>query len=497
MTSQAHIRPDERGIISDLGLKLTGSRPDTDARLESCIVNILRRMGLLGLTTLSSYLTRVSMNESERAHLVSALTIHHTTWFRESIHFDRLRTHATHFAAGQKSRSAPFTVLSAGSSTGEEAYSIGLVLEDVRKNFPHFDYRIEGWDVDPISVQTAARAIYPDVSLSSIPKPFHRFMLKGSAQTQGLVTLDASIRERCHFKSRSLTDAFDPIQNPYQIIFCRNVLIYFKPEQVKSIIKHLMTNLDSQGLLILGHSEAIEAKEFGLEGLANSCYSLPASAQTSTAKVRLVGGKLPNLKYSHPDIILIGSSTGGTDALERMLKDMPSNTPPIVVVQHIAQPFAKSFAERLATVARLSLGSAEDRGILKPNHLYMAFDDYHIGIRRQGHSFVIATSQEPPMHSVRPAVDHLFLSAARYIDCERMLVCILTGMGKDGAQGMRALREKGAMTMTQDQKSSVVYGMPAEAVALGASQFSGTPEELRNMILRVLNLPRSDSNRAS
>ncbi len=512
VTSQPEIKVSERQVIAELALRLTGSKPESDARLESCIVNILRRMGHLNVRDFNSYLVKVAADPAELGRLVSALTIHHTSWFREAVHLEKIRAVALEWARDGSHKAGAFTVLSAGCSSGEEAYSIGLVLQKVKSECPSFDYRIEGWDVDPVSVQTANRAIYPDAALSSIPASYHGLVLVGSAKTKGMLTLDKAIRDRCSFKVRSLLMPSEAAFLKFQVIFCRNVLIYFKPEMVQSIIYGLLKRLNPGGTLVLGHSEAIEAKTYHLEGLGNSCYraiaplKVPAVQTAKSASLKVLaskGGaalsiKKPpiafsvageNLNLCRPNLILIGASTGGTDALERLLKDMPADCPPIVIVQHIAHAFARSFAERLATVAGLTAGNPHESSQAKRNHIYMSWGDYHVGVRKHGASYILSMSSDPPRHSVRPSVDYLFESASKGEGCDKILVCLLTGMGKDGAAGMLELRRMGAMTCTQDEKSSVVFGMPAEAAALGASQFSGSPEVMRSLLLKAIAMP--------
>lgn len=119
----------------------------------------------------------------------------------------------------------------------------------------------------------------------------------------------------------------------------------------------------------------------------------------------------------------------------------------------------------------------------------MAWDDYHIGIKLRAGTLMLETNVAPPQHSVRPAVDHLFLSAALLRTAPHTVAVLLTGMGKDGARGLLQLKKAGAMTLTQDEASSVVYGMPAEAMTLGASSYSGSPEQIRQQINKALSLP--------
>lgn len=478
---------DDRKLLADLALRLTGSLPDTPTRLESCFTNISRRMHKLSVTTLLSYLQVVDGDPRELAELLSAVTIHHTTWFRELPHFERIKQWAG--AAAQRGP-VTFEVLSAGCSTGEEVYSLALVLESIRAASPNFDYRVEGWDVDPVSIRNAKACIYPIGVRSAIPDAYSRFLLIGHGKSAGYFTLDKAIRDRCRFRQKSLVEHEAQVERKFHAIFCRNVLIYFTPAQVNDIIRYLMRFLLEDGTLSLGHSESIEAKDFALRNLGNACYQFPKAKSAAVA----VESPLRNLRP--PDLILVGASTGGTEALVRFLRLMPRDCPPILVVQHIAHAFAQSFAERLASAAGLLLGNPMPGSELRTGHLYMALGDYHLGLRQRGSLEIIDINTGPPQHSVRPAVDYLFLSASKLKTGKHIFAFVLTGMGKDGAKGLLQLKGIGATTFTQDEKSSVVFGMPAEAVALGASTFSGTPEELRAALLEAL-AKRSRTQNAS
>lgn len=355
-----------------------------------------------------------------------------------------------------------------------------MVLESIRLNHPGFEYRVEGWDVDPVSLQNAARCIYPASVRHSIPDEYNRFLLIGQDRSSGYFTLEKSIRDRCRFRQKSLVDNETRVERRFHAILCRNVLIYFTPTQVNDIIRHLLRFLLDGGTLSLGHSESIEAREFSLRSLGNACYQVAPDS----AKIAAIEGKK---SLQRPELILAGASTGGTEALIRFLRAMPSDCPPVVVVQHIAHAFAQGFAARLAEASGLQLGQPIRGAELKKSHLYMAFGDYHLGLKQRGALEILEISNDPLQHSVRPAVDYLFLSAAKLKSGKHIFAFLLTGMGKDGAKGLLQLKLGGATTFTQDEKSSVVYGMPAEAMALGASRYSGSPEDLRNLLIEALS----------
>jgi two-component system chemotaxis response regulator CheB len=165
-------------------------------------------------------------------------------------------------------------------------------------------------------------------------------------------------------------------------------------------------------------------------------------------------------------LIVIGASTGGTEAIREVLERMPANAPAILVAQHMPEGFTRSFAARLDALCRITVKEAEHGERVLPGRAYIAPGHSHLRIRRRGPEYVNELCRGAPVNRHRPSVDVLFRSAATCCG-ENALGVILTGMGKDGAAGMLELRRAGAHTYAQDESSCVVYGMPKEAVALG------------------------------
>ena len=169
------------------------------------------------------------------------------------------------------------------------------------------------------------------------------------------------------------------------------------------------------------------------------------------------------------DLIAIGASTGGTEALSAILPALRPPLPGIVIVQHIPPMFSRLFSERLNGICALTVKEAANGDIVQPNHVYVAPGGKHMSIMRQGSNYVIECKAGPPVHSVCPAVDILFDSVADTAGNKAMGV-ILTGIGKDGAAGLLKMRQKGSPTIGQDAATCTVYGMPKVAFSMGAVQ---------------------------
>lgn len=609
---------EEIQVIYELAEKLTGSIQSGNRRKSVLVQNVMRRMQLLEIRSLPQYLSVANRSVEEFAHLISALTIHTTSWFREVDHFAAIEAELLGNAGSQRK----IRVLSVACSTGKEVYSLALHFELLKENFPSFDYEIIGIDIDPVSISEAQRAIYRVDELSKIPRQYHRHILVGKDRTKGLFTFSKTIRDRCSFQASDLRDVrgtfLRPGFLPFDLIVCRNVLIYFSEQAVQKIIADLASLLAPQAILCLGHSEVIDGSAHGLTGLQHALYrknnrssqpqreasvrqrealvvddsptartvmtallreagfstSSVGSAAEATAflrnstvdfctldlnmpgmdgttwlksqralgwrvpvvivsdcsindapvvlgaletgaqdyiekqdihknrqdvidRIKAIGGRAfpkpdqsASIVMKHqkcspatPDLIVIGASTGGTEAVIKLLRRMPSSTPPVMVVQHITPHFAEAFAERIAETSTLILGKSENNTELMPGHVYMALGDYHISVRKQGAKLVFYRSYDGPVNRHRPSVDFLFQSAVN--PGTKVAAILLTGMGQDGARGLLSLKNIGACTMAQNEESSVVFGMPKEAIRLGAATFIGNIDEIRAELERI------------
>ncbi len=227
--------------------KLTGTYQQGGYRKEILVRNVERRMQELGYQRLADYIEHTGSDPIEHDLFLSAITIHTTFWFREIPHFELMDEYL-------KNKNK-VSIWSAACSTGEEVYSLALLCEEYRTKNPHFEYRISGSDLDPCSVEKARKAIFKTESLKEIPKRYHRYFETGSGPYSGNTRLVKEIRSRCHFFSQNLADGLFPKNEFYDVIFCRNVLIYFHPDAVAKIIEKLRDQLQENGLLVLGHSE--------------------------------------------------------------------------------------------------------------------------------------------------------------------------------------------------------------------------------------------------
>lgn len=168
-------------------------------------------------------------------------------------------------------------------------------------------------------------------------------------------------------------------------------------------------------------------------------------------------------------VVCIGASTGGTEALSHLLQRLPADTPGIVIVQHMPEHFTLAFANRLDSFCTVEVKEAEDGDPVRPGRVLIAPGNRHMLLQRTGSSYRVCLRDGPLVTRHRPSVDVLFRSAAQYAG-PNALGILMTGMGDDGARGLLEMRQSGSSTIAQDEASCVVFGMPKEAIALGAAE---------------------------
>lgn len=185
-------------------------------------------------------------------------------------------------------------------------------------------------------------------------------------------------------------------------------------------------------------------------------------------------------------IIAIGASTGGTEAIKEVLIRLPADAPGIVVTQHIPEAFSGPFANRMNSLSAMNVSEARDGQVIIPGYCYIAPGNRHLMVERDGARFVCRLSDGPPVNRHRPSVDVLFRSMAQNVGPNAVGV-ILTGMGADGARGLLEMREAGSPTIAQDEKTSVVWGMPGEAVKLGAAMQVLALDRIAEVLLALVS----------
>lgn len=185
-------------------------------------------------------------------------------------------------------------------------------------------------------------------------------------------------------------------------------------------------------------------------------------------------------------LVALGASTGGVETLGRLLGALPPNAPGIVIAQHMPAQFTKQFAERINKHCAVQVAEAEQGQRIRPGTAWIAPGDRHLEVRRSGADYVCRLTEEPPVSGHRPSVDVLFNSVAKACGAQAIGV-ILTGMGRDGADGLKTMRDEGCRTIGQDEATSLVYGMPKAAFDVGAVETQLPDDKIPSAILRIVS----------
>lgn len=216
---------------------------------------------------------------------------------------------------------------------------------------------------------------------------------------------------------------------------------------------------------------------------ARANLSSRSDAPTSITKSCDTSKTLVKPKYTHR-LIAIGASTGGTEAIKEVLTRLRSDCPPVVITQHIPPVFSQSFAQRMNQICDLTVHEAVDGQEIQSGHVYIAPGGHHLEVVTQGHLMRCRIHDEDPVNLHRPSVDVLFDSIAKRIG-KKVVAAILTGMGQDGAAGLKRLKEAGAKTLAQNKDTCVVWGMPKAAVQMGAAESEVPLTKIASAIIRL------------
>jgi chemotaxis protein methyltransferase CheR len=255
-------------IESELGIKMPISKK---IMLES---RLQKRLKALKMETFDAYCEYVFSSEgqvNELFQMINIVTTNKTDFFRESSHFDYLVSHIMPcFSSGQ------ISIWSAGCSTGEEPYTIAMVLEKYREKNKQVDFRILATDISTNVLDTARKAIYSADRVEGVPLEYKKkFMLKSKEPAAAQIRMKPEIRSKVGFARFNLMDPEFPIHQNFDIIFCRNVLIYFDKQRQRFLLEHFYEHIVSGGFLFLGHSETLTGLNIGFNQLVPTVYQKP------------------------------------------------------------------------------------------------------------------------------------------------------------------------------------------------------------------------------
>jgi two-component system, chemotaxis family, protein-glutamate methylesterase/glutaminase len=341
----------------------------------------------------------------------------------------------------------------------DDSSVVRTFLQTVLKTDPDID--VVGWAPDPFIAREKLIELSPDVMVLDVEMP----------KMDGITFLG---KVMAHKPTRtlifsSLTVANSPLV--LQAFDAGAIDVLAKPE----------INV-ATGLSAIAKELISKIKEVAAANLSVTIERLNQNKITPTAPKT----PLKSLSKTTHQIIAIAASTGGTEALKDCLSKFPADTPGIVIVQHMPPVFTKAFAQSLQKLCTFEIREAEDGDKIIPGRALLAPGNFHMEVVRHGGYYHVKLHQEPQLHGVRPAADFLFKSLAEYAG-SNVTGVILTGMGRDGADGLVAMKAAGAYTIAQDEETCVVYGMPKAAMEAGAIKHVLPLSKIPDAIFRHLS----------
>jgi two-component system chemotaxis response regulator CheB len=351
-----------------------------------------------------------------------------------------------------------------------------LIIDDsalIRSLLTHMidsqpDMRAVGAAPDPLVAREMIRALDPDVLTLDVEMP----------RMDGIEFLDRLMRLRPMpvVMVSSLTE--------------RGAEVTLKALELGAVDFVAKPRVDIAGGMRESTEEIIDKIRMAAGARVRRREAGPVRANANAGKPRLLRGSFSGTEK----LILIGSSTGGTEALREVLEEFPPDCPGTLITQHMPAGFTRSFAARLDGLCRIAVKEGEHGERVLPGHAYIAPGDHHMLVTRSGANYQIAISDAPPVNRHRPSVEVLFRSGAQCVGANALGV-MLTGMGKDGAAAMLEMREAGAYNFAQDEASCVVFGMPKEAIAVGAVHEVLPLKEMAGRVFDRLALSGPRTNR--
>ena len=306
---------------------------------------------------------------------------------------------------------------------------------------------------DPIFAMQKMKAQWPDVLVIDIEMPRMdgiTFLKKIMAQRPTPVVVCSSLAE-------------EGAQATFEALAAGAISIITKPKiGLKSFLE------DASNDIVQAVRSAARANMRAVRSGASATRAAAAApAAKLTADVMLSAASNRALVRTTDQVVAIGTSTGGTQALEAVLTKLPATCLGIVIVQHMPEKFTAMFAERLDSICQIEVREAQNGDRVIPGRALIAPGGRHMMLKRNGAQYVVEVADGPVVNRHKPSVDVLFRSAAKYAGANALGI-IMTGMGDDGARGMKEMHDAGARTIAQDEASCIVFGMPREAIKLDA-----------------------------
>jgi len=427
-----------------------------DEQREALEFKLASRLELHKFNSFREYHKFLIRNKSEIQAMINAVTTNETYFFRELRHFKFLKKEIL-----PQVKYDLFRCWSAAGSNGAEAYSIAMEIDANLSSYKNFEIVMS--DINDNVLNYAKKGIYPIKFAKKIPKEYLKaYCLKGKNNFEGSFKISDKIKNRIIYKHINLITTINSELGKFDVIFLRNMIIYFGDKEKKLIVENVIQHLKDGGYLFMGHSES-------LHRITDKVYQISPSIYKKGKKPDNISTSMPKSSFNKisEKVIAIGSSMGGLSVLEEVLSMLDENIPPILIVQHISRDTLSTTIQKLSYKCKVKLKIAQHDETIERSTVYFAPYNKHLSIKKLSQGmYKTIISDEARVSNHKPSIDVLFNSFAIEVK-SHATAFILTGMGNDGVDGMKNLKDSGAKTYAQDEESSEVFGMAKIAIDLG------------------------------
>jgi chemotaxis protein methyltransferase CheR len=427
-----------------------------DEQRENLEYKLSSRLQEHNLSSFREYHQLLLRNKSEIQAMINAVTTNETYFFREMRHFKFLKNEIL-----PKVKYDTFRCWSAAGSNGAEAYSIAMLIDSTLSSYKNYEVLVS--DINDNVLNYAKRGVYPLKFAKKIPQEFLKaYCQKGQNKFEGSFRIGDKIRSSMIYRHINLTAPINPDIGVFDVIFLRNMIIYFEDKDKKLIVENVIKQLKEGGYLFMGHSESLNRITDKVTQISPSIYQKKAKIAS-----QYTPPKRSWLNKTTEKVIAIGSSMGGLSVIEDMIYLLPENIPPILIVQHMSRDIVPSLISKLSARAKVKIKEAKDDESIEQGCIYFAPYNRHLSIKKISkgmYKTILKDGGKVSNH--KPSIDVLFESFALEVRSHAQAF-ILTGMGNDGVEGIKKIKASGGKTYAQDEESCEVFGMSKLAIQEG------------------------------
>jgi chemotaxis protein methyltransferase CheR len=403
--------------------------------------------------------------------MINAVTTNETYFFRELRHFKFLKTEILPHVKYEL-----FRCWSAAGSNGAEAYSIAMEIDSNLSSYKNYEVVTSDINIDVLKF--AKRGVYPLKFAKKIPINYLKsYCLKGKNNFTDFFKISKKIKDNIVYKHINLTAPINQELGMFDVIFLRNMIIYFDDKEKKLIVENVIKHLKDGGYLFMGHSES-------LHRITDKVFQISPSIYKKGAKDKMQN-QIPRSSFNKVSekVIAIGSSMGGLSIIEDTLLSLKENTPPILIVQHTSRDILPSIIAKLSPKCKVTIKEAKNDEIIEQGTVYFAPHNKHLSIKNISNGIYKTLLKDgEKISNHKPSIDFLFNSLAKEVK-RHTIAFILTGMGNDGVDGIKNIKLSGGKTYAQDEDSCEVFGMAKLAIEDGYIDKVITPKEISKQIL--------------